>query len=175
MADIETDNTAAAGDGDATAKTESEKALDVLIPELVESNNNESGAGAGQQSSELSAVDNLAGLFGMASMGLKFSGFHKTAQVWNGETNRTIAEKTIPVLAKYGWGNKIIDFLNGAGDVEILALVMALVPVGMATVTAFNADMESKQAAQAAAAEPDSKEGEKVEVDSPLKSTFTRA
>lgn len=88
----------------------------------------------------MDAVESLGGLLAMASGVFEFAGLKNVAAVWNPQTCRQCAERTVPVLRKYPWGARVLDFLETGAGAEELALAMFLVPVGIATGKAWQAD-----------------------------------
>lgn len=91
-------------------------------------------------------VQSLAGLFGMIGFAFRFSGLKRVSAVWsNDSNNHALASATIPVLAKYAWGQRVIGMLSGDVPVQELALLMAAAPFAVGTVGAFRADMAEKR------------------------------
>lgn len=56
-----------------------------------------------------------------------------------------VAAVAIPVLRKYPWGGRILDFLERGTGAEEVALGMVVLPLAVATVGAVRADMSSKE------------------------------
>lgn len=80
-------------------------------------------------------------------------GYKRTAAVWNPETCRGVADRTVPVLRKYPWGASVLAFFEKGVGAEELALFVFLAPVGVATFAAIKADMEPEPEKTAAAKE----------------------
>lgn len=107
--------------------------LDALIPELqIEQEPPPSNA---------SAEDSLYGLLSLLPIGLGFAGLKNTAAVWNDGTCRGVSAAVLPVLRKYAWGGKIINFLETGAGIEEMALFAVMMPVGLATYNAVQADI----------------------------------
>ncbi|HEY1022552.1 MAG TPA: hypothetical protein VGE06_09600 [Flavisolibacter sp.] len=93
-------------------------------------------------------AESLAGLLGMVGFLVGASGLKNLGAVWSDtERNNAIAGATVPVLRKYAFGQRVLDFLSGQTPVEELTLVMALAPVVMSSVGAYRADVAEKKAA----------------------------
>jgi hypothetical protein len=86
-------------------------------------------------------VESLAGLLVVVSMAAGFAGFKKVAAVWNAETCRGFSGRAVPVLVKYTWGQRALDFLTSGDGVEEMALAAWMVPVVLATMAAVKSDM----------------------------------
>ena len=78
---------------------------------------------------------------------LNFAGLKNTAAVWNEETCKGLADRAVPVLRKYPWGGRIISFLETGAGVEEVALGLFVLPVGLATAKAWQADAAAIAAA----------------------------
>lgn len=98
---------------------------------------------------KMDAVESLAGLLGLAAPVLEFAGLKNTAAVWNADTCRTGAERIVPVLKKYPWGARVLDFLETGAGVEEVALALFALPVALATGRAWRADADAIAAARA--------------------------
>jgi hypothetical protein len=96
-------------------------------------------------------AESLAGALQVASIAAGYAGFPKAAAIWTPGTCRALADKAVPVLVKYPWGQRIIDFLQTGAGVEELALLATAAPLVMATIAAVREDM--KPAAKPAATE----------------------
>lgn len=86
----------------------------------------------------------LAGVLQIAGMAGAVMGFPSVAQVWNGEACAGFAEKAVPVLRKYAWGARILEFLENGSGVEELALLMYTAPLVVATVAAARKDAAAR-------------------------------
>lgn len=91
------------------------------------------------------AEENLYGLLSMVPIGLNFGGYSNTAKVWGSDACRGLSSALLPVLRKYTWGQKIINFLETGAGVEEMALAAAAFPLAMATMGAVQADKAEKQ------------------------------
>lgn len=87
------------------------------------------------------AAESMAGLLTVAGMMAGETGFKRTAAVWNPETCQTIAAKAVPVLRKYPWGGRVLDFFETGAGVEEIALGVVLIPAVLATYRAVSDDM----------------------------------
>lgn len=96
----------------------------------------------------MSAEESLAGLLSPLPHVLNFAGLKNVAGVWNAEKCSGLAERAVPVLRKYPWGMRFIGFLETGAGVEELALVMFILPVGLATAQAWKADAAAIAAAR---------------------------
>jgi hypothetical protein len=104
-------------------------------------------AAEGAQGPEVPHVDpveSLAGLFTVGAAIFAAAGFTNAAAVWKPEVCRGIAERTVPVLVKYPWGQRAIEFLTTGDGVEEIALVMYAAPVVLATWQGVKQDMKPK-------------------------------
>ena len=96
----------------------------------------------------MSAEESLAGLLYPLPHVLNFAGLKNTAAVWNEETCKGLADRAVPVLRKYPWGGRIISFLETGAGVEEVALGLFVLPVGLATAKAWQADAAAIAAAR---------------------------
>jgi hypothetical protein len=85
--------------------------------------------------------ESLAGLLTLAGMAAGMAGMTRTAGVWGADTCRGFAERAVPVLAKYGWGQRVLGFLQDGAGVEEMALLAFAAPVALATWQAARADL----------------------------------
>lgn len=97
----------------------------------------------------MDAVESLTGFLSMVSAGAAIAGFSRTASVWTPEACGRVAGATVPVLRKYPWGARVLDFLETGSGAEEVALVMAAAPLVVATVGAVKADMSPQESAPA--------------------------
>lgn len=89
----------------------------------------------------MDAAESMAGLLVAMSSVAGYSGLKKTAALWTPEICADCAEKAVPVLRKYPWGARVIDFFETGAGVEELALGAFMVPMGFATWQAVKSDM----------------------------------
>lgn len=87
------------------------------------------------------AAESMAGLLTVAGMLAGETGFKRTAAIWNPETCKNIAAKAVPVLRKYPWGVRVLDFFETGAGVEEIALGVVLIPAVLATYRAVSDDM----------------------------------
>lgn len=116
-----------------TEQIQAEAHLDAAMPDL------EKSAQADPPLSK-NATDNLFGLLCLVPIGLQFSGLKNTAEVWNERNCRGLSEACIPVLRKYAWGAKIINFLETGAGIEEMALAAVCMPLALATHAAYKID-----------------------------------
>lgn len=106
----------------------------------------EAGMPAGPEdapaSQAVDPVESLAGFLTVAGIAAGYAGFPKTAAIWKQETCRGLAEKTVPVMVKYPWGVRLLDFLQTGAGVEELALLAYAAPLLLATRAAVVEDMK---------------------------------
>lgn len=108
-------------------------------------------AGQDQEAEQAAAVDpveSLAGFLTIAGMGAGFVGYRQVAELWSPETCRGVAEKAVPVLVKYPWGARALEFLTTGAGVEEIALAMYLAPLAIATAKAAAADTAAHEQAR---------------------------
>jgi len=108
-------------------------------------------------------AESLAGAIQIAGMVAGVAGFPSVAEVWNQNAARGFSEKAVPVLSKYAWGGRILDFLGNGAGVEELALLMYAGPLVLATAAAARKDAAAK-------AEKSSSSGEHVSSGEPVAS-----
>lgn len=85
-------------------------------------------------------VESLAGLVQVVSIAAGYAGYTKAAAIWTPETCRELAAKTVPVLVKYSWGQRFLDFLATGSGVEELALLATAAPLALSTWSAVKDD-----------------------------------
>jgi hypothetical protein len=108
------------------------------------------GPGQEQAGPEVAAADpveSLAGLFTVAGYMAGSLGYRRVGELWGPETCRGLSEKMVPVLRKYSWGQRALEFLETGAGVEEIALGMVAVPLVLATLQAARAD-EAERAAR---------------------------
>lgn len=86
-------------------------------------------------------AESLAGLLTVAGMAASVGGMHRTAAVWSPDACRALADKAVPVMRKYAWGLKVLEFLETGAGVEEIALFAVAAPLVMATAGAVRADL----------------------------------
>jgi hypothetical protein len=96
-------------------------------------------------------VESLAGFFTIGAAVFSAVGYENAAAVWRPEVCRGLAEKTVPVLVKYPWGQRAIEFLTTGAGVEEIALAMYAAPVVLATWHGAKKDMKPKAKPEAEA------------------------
>lgn len=97
----------------------------------------------GEQADQAQAVspeESLGGLLKVASIGLHFAGLKNTAAVWTESTCDAVAAAAVPVMRKYAWGQRALEFLMTGGGVEEMALAAVIAPLAFATAQAVKAD-----------------------------------
>ncbi len=99
-------------------------------------------------------VESLAGFLQIAAVAAGYAGFSKAAMVWQPNTCRGLADKAVPVLVKYPWGQRILAFLTTGAGVEEMALLAFAAPLAMATWQAVGEDLKQKQPVTPAAPQP---------------------
>jgi hypothetical protein len=127
-------------------KLADEVALDAVINDgaIVSDTVTDENAAQGAQSETVE--QSMAGLIGLIAVGLNFTGYKKLSKVWaDTKTNNQLAEKAVPVLKKHTWGRPILDFLSGNTAQEELALFMVVLPLGMASMSAYRDDVSEKK------------------------------
>lgn len=102
---------------------------------------------------QVDPVQSLAGLLSLVGVAADMAKLDRTAAIWSPETCNGMASRAVPVLVKYPWGQKFLDFLNTGAGVEAIALAMYAVPVLLATRAALAEDMKP-----AAKPEPDARD-----------------
>jgi hypothetical protein len=86
----------------------------------------------------------LGAVLGLIPIGAELAGLPKTAKLWPQEVCQGVADRAVPVLAKYPFGRRVLDFLQRGGGVEEVALLLYLSPLVMATVTTARAELAEK-------------------------------
>jgi len=135
---------AAVLDDEAAEKQTALNNLDSLIPD--------EAAAAGSDSPSVTVTDNaeenLFGLLQLVPIGLNFAGSPKAAGVWSADACRGLSSACVPVFRKYGWGQRIIEFLNTGAGVEEMALAAVAFPIGLATYNGFMMDKAAQKTEQ---------------------------
>ncbi len=90
-------------------------------------------------------VDSLAALLSMLPIAAGFMGYARTAARWGPDTCRGVAERLLPVMIKYPWGQRVISFIQSGAGVEEMALVLYLLP--LVTSTMQDARMDAQDIA----------------------------
>ena len=112
------------------------------------------GALVPEEPPRMDAAESMAGLLSMASSMAAIAGFKNTAAIWTPATCGQAAAVVVPVLRKYPWGGRSLDFFATGAGVEEIALVAFLAPVGFATWGAIQQD-SAKPEAEGAPAQPE--------------------
>ena len=86
--------------------------------------------------------ESLAGLLSVLGIAAGYAGFPKTAAIWTPDTCRGLADKAVPVLVKYAWGQRLMNFLATGAGVEEMALIAFAAPLVLATVGAVKDDLK---------------------------------
>jgi len=120
-------------------QVQAENILDAAIPD---SSQQEADT---QEPVSGNATDSLYGLLSLIPIGLNLAGLKNTAAVWNDGVCRGIASAAVPVLRKYAFGQRIINFLETGAGIEEMALAAALLPVGLASMQAYTLDIEARE------------------------------
>lgn len=87
-------------------------------------------------------VESLAGALSLIGLAAGYGGFPKAASIWTPDTCRALADKAVPVLAKYPWGLRVLNFIQTGAGVEELALLVVAAPLLLNTVSAVREDMK---------------------------------
>ena len=111
-------------------------------------------------------VESLAGLFTVGGLVAGMLGYRRVADLWGADTCRGMAEKAVPVLVKYPWGARVLDFLATGAGIEEMALAMYAAPLALATMKAARLD-----AADAAARDEKQKRTDKPAGQEPAAAT----
>lgn len=101
-------------------------------------------ADAKAEAEKMDAAESLSGLLSVVSGVCAVAGFERTAAVWSPDVCGRVAAVTIPVLRKYPWGGRILEFLERGTGAEEVALGMVVLPLAVATAGAVRADMSAK-------------------------------
>lgn len=130
-------------------------------------------SGQGEQNAQYQTSENaqkaLGGLLTVIPMGLSVMGLKNTAAVWSNDVINGVSSALMPVLRKYTFGQKFLAYLETGGGVEEFALMIALAPVALATVNAYQLD--TKPIENEVSGEEIKTDG-KQSADTPLGSTF---
>ncbi len=86
--------------------------------------------------------ESLAGLLTVMGYGAGYAGFPTAAALWTPDTCRALADKAVPVMVKYAWGQRFLAFLQSGAGVEEIALFATAAPLVLATVKAVRADLK---------------------------------
>lgn len=78
-------------------------------------------------------------------MGCAFAGLQNTAAVWSDDVLNNVSSALIPVLNKYAFGQKMLAFLQTGGGVAEGVLIMALYPVAIASIDAYQLDVALRE------------------------------
>lgn len=95
---------------------------------------------AAPEAPKMDAAESMAGLLVIVSTMGALAGFKNAAALWTPETCSQAGALVVPVLRKYPWGARVLDFFETGAGVEELALGAFLVPMGIATWGAIKAD-----------------------------------
>lgn len=87
-------------------------------------------------------VESLAGFLAVVAIAADYGGLKKTAAIWTPEACRGLADKLVPVLMKYTWGQRVLDFLATGAGVEEMALMAYAMPMILVTVQAVREDLK---------------------------------
>lgn len=90
----------------------------------------------------MDAAESMAGLLVALSSVAGFSGMKNTAALWTPENCEQCAQKAVPVLRKYPWGARVLEFFETGAWVEEMALGAFLLTMGFATRKAVKSDLE---------------------------------
>jgi len=108
----------------------------------------------------------LHGIISIVPMTCTMFGLKNTAGVWSEGVCMGVSDALLPVLQKYSFGRKFLEYLDKGGGVEEFALLIALTPVAMATLSAYQ--MDTKPLEKEVKASNDGVHS----AESPLNSTF---
>lgn len=155
--------------------TGEQRQSEAVLNSLIQDENAGGASGGSDNGGQLvpmvppNTVENLAGMLSLVGMAFDFKGYSRVAAVWSDQACKTLAEKLVPVFAKYSWGQRFIAFLdNGAGIEE-----MALFPVAMAMISStYSAYLADSQSEKPVTETDDIKPGQVYDAGSPLGSTF---
>ena len=84
--------------------------------------------------------ESLSGLFQILGAVLIFMQLKNTAAVLDKNNCDNLAAATVPVLNKYPWGLKVINFLRTGAGIEEGFLLMTAAPIAMAMMKAYAID-----------------------------------
>lgn len=129
----------------------------------------EAGSGQNQQQSgnRETRLNALYGIISLVPMSCTMFGLKNTAGVWSEGVCLGVSDALLPVLQKYAFGQKFLQYLEKGGGVEEFALLLALAPVAIASYSAFELDTKPLEKEVKSA-----ETNEAQSADSPLGSTF---
>lgn len=110
------------------------------------------------------AVEAVAGFLTVGGLAFGWVGYRRVAELWNPETCRGVAEKAVPVLEKYPWGIRALEFLQTGAGVEEIALAMYCAPLALATMRAASLDSAEMRKDK----KPEKQPGQKQEETAPI-------
>jgi len=93
-----------------------------------------------QDAPRMDAAESLTGLLSLVGTGAEFVGLAAVAAVWVPDNCEKLASATVPVLRKYPWGARVLDFLESGTGAEEAVLLIALAGMGKATLDAYKLD-----------------------------------
>jgi hypothetical protein len=117
-----------------------ESHLDNLLNEVDPPAIDESAAGASQSVTVTDEYRSLEGLLSIVPMLSRTFGYKRVAAVWSDEAREALSNSLIPVLVKFAWGQRIIQFLRTGSGVEEAALFFAIAPLAMGPLNAIDLD-----------------------------------
>lgn len=123
-----------------TEKTQEQIASEQQLQGLVDAQEVEPGQEPQPEQININPVESLKGLLQVGAMLLAAVGLKNTSAVWSDQNCEAVASATIPVMQKYAWGQKAIEFLTTGAGVQEMALFAVLMPMSMATVQAYKLD-----------------------------------
>lgn len=94
---------------------------------------------------QTTAEESFKGLLLVCSMALNIGGMKQTAAVWDESACTMLAYSACPVLRKYAWGQKFIQFLETGSGVEEMALFATATPLVLTTAKAVQADLKKPE------------------------------
>lgn len=97
---------------------------------------------------KIAADESLAALLSLAGVAAGIAGMARVAAVWSADNCRALADKAVPVFAKYAWGQRFIAFLEEGSGAEEIALAMVAFPMAMATAAAAREDLKPAEPAE---------------------------
>jgi len=117
------------------------------------------------------AQTGLYGLLSLLPIGLNIIGLPRTAHVWSDNNCKAVSTAFVPVLRKYVWGQKVIEFLETGGGMEEIALVATLAPLAIITYNEYRQETANHKEAEKDAKNDADNDGVQS-ADTPLGSTF---
>ncbi len=96
----------------------------------------------------VSSEESLAGLLVVGGMAAGMMGYKRVAAIWNEPACRGFSDRACPVLRKYSWGMRVLDFLDTGAGVEEMALLMYAAPLVLATMAAAKEDAADMRPAE---------------------------